>query len=59
MPPMVCLECRQVAANAARAALDVLADHRASATDRRVAGEVATRALETLQTRPGDRVTST
>jgi hypothetical protein len=44
-----------MAARSVRAALDVLADRRASATDREVAGEVAMKALKALQLPPGDR----
>ncbi len=53
---VLCPDCRAEAACAARAALDLLADHRTNDTDRRVAGEVAMRALEVLQMRPGERV---
>jgi len=52
----LCPECRAEAERAARAALDVLADHRASDAERRVAGDVATRALNTLRLPPGDVV---
>jgi hypothetical protein len=46
--------CRAEAARAASAALDVLADHQAGDDERRVAGDVATRALEVLVLPPGD-----
>lgn len=52
----LCPDCRAEATRAAIAALDVLADPNASAPERGVAGEVATRAVETLRLPPAEVV---
>lgn len=51
----LCPDCREQAAAAARAAVEVLADPRASLGERQVAGEVAHRALEHLQLPSAER----
>jgi hypothetical protein len=50
----LCHCCRAEASRAAAAALEVLADRRASEVDRRVAGDVASRALAVLVLPPGE-----
>ncbi len=54
MSALVCPCCRAEAAGAVQAALLVLADHQAVDADRRVAAEVAERALAVLRQSPGE-----